>query len=64
VTLEEGRQRRECFVLVSALVTMFDPFAADLMRQLARLYLQGTAALPSFLKSCSSITALSRIIRA
>jgi len=51
------------FHIGSALGTMFDLFAAALMGQLAHLRLQGTAALPSFRKGCSSIAALPRIIR-
>jgi hypothetical protein len=37
VTLEERRHQRECFILCSALGTMFDLFAADLNKQLAAL---------------------------
>ena len=60
----ERRQRRECFILCSALGTTFDLFAADLISNSPRLHLQGTTALPSFRKGCASIALLPRIIRA
>jgi hypothetical protein len=50
VTLEESRQRGECFILCSALGTVIYIFTAD------RCGLQDKSALPSFRKGCASIT--------
>jgi hypothetical protein len=43
---------------------MFDLFAADLITNSPRWHLQGTTALPSFRKGCTSIAVLPRIVRA
>ena len=62
--LEERRHQRKCFIVFSALGTMLELPTGDFRGNLPRLPLQGTTALPSFRKGCTSIAVLPRIIRA
>ena len=63
-TLEGRRHQRKCFIAFSALGTMLELPTGDFRDNLPSLPLQGTTALPSFRKGCTSIAVLPRTIRA